>query len=243
MFVVGRITEVAQKRWKVDVGSHQDGALLLSSIILPGAVQRKRTAEDQLQMRSFFEETHLISAEVQSVNADGSLSLHTRSLKYGKLENGQLVCVPSNLIKRLKQHFVSLTCGVDLILGANGYIWVTRPAAPSTAADQDSAMPLAETLARARRLHAETPMMPEDREKICRVTCAIRALKCVDCPVYPGSIMATYESSLEMGLPTHRMLHREQLRPVTREARRRAGVDVEEEESVREDVSMLEEAK
>lgn len=36
-------------------------------------------------MRRYLQEGDLISAEVQSVFADGSLSLHTRSLKYGKV--------------------------------------------------------------------------------------------------------------------------------------------------------------
>lgn len=83
-------------------------------------------------------------AEVQSFFADGAMSLHTRSLTYGKvsggsrcssrskahptaqLRNGQLVCVPPILIRRLKSHFVSLPCNVDLILGLNGYIWVSK---------------------------------------------------------------------------------------------------------------------
>lgn len=34
--------------------------------------------------------------------------------------------VPPILIRRLKSHFVSLPCGVDLILGLNGYIWVSK---------------------------------------------------------------------------------------------------------------------
>lgn len=36
-------------------------------------------------MRKYLQEGDLISAEVQSVFADGSLSLYTRSLKYGKV--------------------------------------------------------------------------------------------------------------------------------------------------------------
>jgi len=48
------------------------------------------------------------------------MSLHTRSLKYGKLENGQLVTVPHVLIKRCKSHFHTFPFGVDLILGNNG---------------------------------------------------------------------------------------------------------------------------
>jgi len=38
-------------------------------------------------MRSYLSEGDLISAEVHSVFADGSLSLHMRSLKYGKVRN------------------------------------------------------------------------------------------------------------------------------------------------------------
>lgn len=34
--VIGRITEVGNKRWKVDVNAKQDAVLLLSSINLPG---------------------------------------------------------------------------------------------------------------------------------------------------------------------------------------------------------------
>lgn len=58
---------------------------MLSSVNLSGGVQRRRTFEDQLNMRSLFKEDDLISAEVHSVFADGSLSLHARSLKYGKV--------------------------------------------------------------------------------------------------------------------------------------------------------------
>ena len=87
-------------------------------------------------------------ADIHSFYKDGAVALHARSLKYGKvwrevwrvqlaradvwmlfppvqLENGQFVSVPPVLVKRLKQHFVSLPCGVDVILGNNGYIWVT----------------------------------------------------------------------------------------------------------------------
>ena len=41
--------------------------------------------------------------------SDGSVALHTRSTKYGKLAGGQLLTVPANLVKRQKQHFVSMT--------------------------------------------------------------------------------------------------------------------------------------
>jgi len=34
--------------------------------------------------------------------------------------------VPPILVRRLKSHFLSLPCGVDIILGLNGYIWVSK---------------------------------------------------------------------------------------------------------------------
>lgn len=43
-----------------------------------------------------------------------------------QLRNGQLVVVPAAIIRRLKSHFITLPCGVDLILGLNGYIWVSK---------------------------------------------------------------------------------------------------------------------
>ena len=49
------------------------------------AFQRKRSEEDERMMREYLSEGDLISAEVQSVFSDGQLSLHTRSLKYGKV--------------------------------------------------------------------------------------------------------------------------------------------------------------
>jgi len=124
--VIGRITEVQPRRWKVDANARQDAVLMLSSVNLPGGVQRRKLESDELQMRNFFEEGDLLVAEVQAFFADGAMSLHTRSLKYGKLRNGQLVSVPPILIRRLKSHFCSLPSGVDLILGLNGYIWISK---------------------------------------------------------------------------------------------------------------------
>jgi exosome complex RNA-binding protein Rrp4 len=49
----------------------------------------------------------------------------TCGLRWLQLENGMLCVVPPLLMKRLKQHFVTLPCGVDVILGVNGYIWIT----------------------------------------------------------------------------------------------------------------------
>ncbi|CAG8446698.1 11160_t:CDS:2 [Ambispora gerdemannii] len=121
--VIGRITEVTQKRWKVDLNSRQDGVLQLSSINLPGGVQRRKTEEDELQMRKFFIEGDLLVAEIHAFFQDGAANLHTRNSKYGKLRNGSFINVPPPLVQRCKTHFHTLPCGIDVILGLNGYIW------------------------------------------------------------------------------------------------------------------------
>ncbi|XP_077274621.1 nicotinamide amidase isoform X2 [Temnothorax americanus] len=122
--IVGRITEVQQKRWKVDVNAKLDAVLLLSSVNLPGGELRRRSAEDEQTMRRYLQEGDLICAEVQSIFADGSLSLHTRVLKYGKLSQGIMLKVPPMLIQRKKTHYHTLENGVTMILGYNGYIWI-----------------------------------------------------------------------------------------------------------------------
>merc|ERR1719291_718336 len=122
--VVGRVMEVQQKRWKVDINSRLDNALLLSSVNLPGGEPRRRSAEDELSMRRYLSEGDLISAEVQSIFNDGSLSLHTRSLKYGKLGQGVLLKVSPSLVKRRKTHFHTLPFGASIILGNNGFVWI-----------------------------------------------------------------------------------------------------------------------
>ncbi|BGP17698.1 hypothetical protein JCM10213_005276 [Rhodosporidiobolus nylandii] len=134
--VVGRIVEVGPKRWKVETHASQNAVLMLSSINLPGGVQRRKLESDELQMRTFFQEGDLLVAEVQAFFGDGAMSLHTRSLKYGKLKNGQLCILPPSLIQRAKSHFHSLpSIGVDLIIGLNGYVWVSKTVKRETRAD------------------------------------------------------------------------------------------------------------
>ena len=48
-------------------------------------LKRRKLESDELQMRTFFEEGDLLVAEVQAFFSDGAMSLHTRSLRYGKV--------------------------------------------------------------------------------------------------------------------------------------------------------------
>ncbi|KDO23005.1 hypothetical protein SPRG_11851 [Saprolegnia parasitica CBS 223.65] len=190
--VVGRISEVGSKRWKVDINGQQDAVLMLSSVNLPGGAQRRRTYEDQLQMRSFFEESELISAEVQEVRYDGTMWLHTRSLRYGKLENGQLIAVQPALVKRLKQHMLQLPIGIDVILGCNGYIWIARRIehdAESLTTNESRADVWTERKA----THAATPTDAADRKKIAAVYNVLSTLNAQFKTITPESIMELYE--------------------------------------------------
>jgi len=181
--VVGRVIEVAQKRWKLDINSSNDGTLMLSSVNLPDAAQRRRTAEDQLQMRQFFVENDLVSAEVQEARRDGQVMLHTRSTKYGKLQYGCLVRVPPALMKRLPQHFNTLSCGINAIFGMNGFIWLSPPDEERSSEDGSSW-----------------------RERLCRVRNALEILSQGFVQISPAAIMAIYEESLTRSLQPMHML-------------------------------------
>eukprot|EP00897_Mesotaenium_endlicherianum_P007340 jgi/Mesen1/6634/ME000034S06091 len=213
--IIGRVTDVAGKRWKVDVGSAQDAQLQLSAVNLPGGIQ----------------------AEVQAVHQDGSLALHTRSVKYGKLEGGQLVQVPPYLIKRLKQHFVALqACCVHLILGCNGYVWVSPlldeametttsdtklspsslrdnsgaavPPKASQKGDGDNGMNASQGEGLEEKGAASTveTVGLASRERICRTANAIRALALLGLPVYPDVIADAYACSERWSVPLKDML-------------------------------------
>ncbi|KAA8543196.1 hypothetical protein F0562_021309 [Nyssa sinensis] len=65
--VVGRVVEVAPKRWRLEINFSQDAVLMLSSMNLPDGIQRRRTAVDELNMRSIFEENNVVCAEVRGV--------------------------------------------------------------------------------------------------------------------------------------------------------------------------------
>jgi exosome complex component RRP4 len=142
--VVGRIVEVAAKKWNVDAGAACHAVLLLDQVNLLGNEQRRRTHADSLQMRSMFDVGDVVIAFAQEKFADGAFSLRippgndTTSIhnKFGKAGPGVLVIVSPNLVVRSNQHFVTLACGVECVLGRNGYIWLYPP--PSAVADASS---------------------------------------------------------------------------------------------------------
>ncbi|KAG1957700.1 exosome complex component RRP4 [Pimephales promelas] len=181
--VVGRITEVQQKRWKVETNSRLDSVLLLSSVNLPGGELRRRSTQDELAMRDYLQEGDLISAEVQSIFSDGAVSLHTRSLKYGKLGQGVLVLVSPSLVKRQKTHFHNLPCGASVILGNNGYVWLY----PTPETQDEEAGGFYTSL---------EPVSVADREVISRLRNCLLALAAHKVLLYDTSMLYCYEAAL-----------------------------------------------
>ncbi|KAJ3224281.1 Exosome complex component RRP4 [Chytriomyces hyalinus] len=198
--VVGRISEVTQKRWRVNMGARQDAALLLAAVNLPGGELRRRSESDELQMRQLLSEGDMISAEIQGFFQDGSASLHTRSLKYGKLRSGSLVTVPSSLVKRSKAHFLHYTLSaglhVDVILGMNGFVWVSKG---SKDANKKGDMPNS-TQEDADALYANVnePITNEERMAIARVSNCILAIAKENELITEAFILHVHEASLRI---------------------------------------------
>ncbi|KAF8540791.1 hypothetical protein BDD12DRAFT_733891 [Trichophaea hybrida] len=205
--VVGRIVEVQSKRWKVDINSHQTSALLLSSINLPGGILRKRTSTDELQIRTFFSEGDLLVAEVQSLFQDGSASLHTRSLKYGKLRNGYLVRVASRGVQRSRTQVLTLASAngggeIDVVLGVNGYIWVSKKVvieggSGGGSGGSGSITRLEEEASEAIYSDKNDYIPPATRREIARVGNCIRAMVRHNLRVDEDMLNAVYEAAVE----------------------------------------------
>lgn len=173
---------------------------MLSSINLPGGVQRRKLESDELQMRTYFQEGDLLVAEVQMIMSEGTMSLHTRSLKYGKLRNGTLVEVPSTLVVRLKSHFHTLACGVDMILGMNGYIWVQ---AASTAKPEESSSMLEDERGEASASMAiysskNDDISPSMRQAIDRVAACIKILAANSVTITDANVNEACAASMEI---------------------------------------------
>lgn len=201
--VVGRILEVADKRWKVDINARHDASLLLSSVNLPGG-QRRRTDEDSLQMRSFFTTDELLSAEVQKVGHGRAASLQTRNARYGKLSFGQTVRVSAALVKRAKQHMHTLAdVGVDLVIGVNGVIWIG--ATPSKAEAERRARILEDESQAEAKTEGGLPWVPSTasdatREAIARLRNCIEALERARVMISRESILLVYNESIARGM-------------------------------------------
>ncbi|VEU34190.1 unnamed protein product [Pseudo-nitzschia multistriata] len=229
--VVGRISAVGVSRWTVALHeASKDAGLPLSGVHLPGGAQRMRTSQDSRDMRLFLKEGDLVCAEVHKVQpSDGSLSLHTRSHRFTKLENGILVHVPPALVPRRKNHVVSMINDtIDALWGVNGKIWLQRKmgddksqgSGNSNTLTNEGMKDVADLQEKMRKDHAETPVDVQLRRSLARLRNAVECLRMVHALCAPENAEAVYHKSLEMGLanpsemlfPKHVLLLTEDLR-------------------------------
>ncbi|KAJ8602876.1 hypothetical protein CTAYLR_009939 [Chrysophaeum taylorii] len=214
--VVGRVLEVGPKAWRVEIGGCRRATLALSSVNLPDDEQRIRTREDALSMRDLLDVGNVVCAEVQAVRQDGTVQLHTRSNRYGRLANGHLVTVPAGLVRRLPSHFVRYDddLDVEVAVGNNGWIWVQR-AIPMTWHEELSAdtgggssgadaLLTAEAWKTLRARHAARPLDRDD-DRVDRVRAAIVVLGLRGAAVTADTIEHVYRDALAWGLTPPQM--------------------------------------
>lgn len=183
-------------------------SLPLSSINLPGGILRKRTSTDELQIRTFFSEGDLLVAEVQSIYQDGSASLHTRSLKYGKLRNGVFLSVSGagggGVVRSRRQMWTMSTANgggeVDVVLGVNGYIWIAKHGAKDNPATPVSITRLEESVSYSIYSSQNDVIPASTRREIARICGCIKALVENSVRVDEDMVLKAYEASVELAL-------------------------------------------
>lgn len=239
--IVGRVAGIANAKWLVDLSGGNGNTtnntnnsivtaqLPLSGVHLPGAVQRVKTAADALTMAHCIAVGDLVSCEVHKVmNHNNNIMLHTRSVRYGKLENGCVVTVPAKLIPRRKTHYTTLlNHRFQILLGCNGMIWLQRSNNTTTsnnssnyaesgnntsnsmvAVDTESAHAaqhqqpdeLAEAEESRRVIHAATLYTRRDRLDLARVRNAILCLRQTLVEITPHSIEQVYYAAVAASL-------------------------------------------
>ncbi|KAM3512175.1 hypothetical protein MY11210_004163 [Beauveria gryllotalpidicola] len=219
--VVGRIVEVQAKRWRVDVAASQLAILQISAINLPGGILRKRTETDELQIRSFFSEGDLVVAEVQQLHQDGAASLHTRSLKYGKLRNGVFASVSgtgggAGVVRAKRQAWTMEPAAtgsaaaaaaaaahkMDVLLGVNGYIWISRHVEGDAAAEAAGVNRMEETVSSRVYSSQNDPVDVSTMREIARVRGVILALVENGLRVDEDTVTRGYHEAVELGRET-----------------------------------------
>ncbi|KAF4417710.1 exosome complex component RRP4 [Fusarium acutatum] len=205
--VVGRIVEVQAKRWRVDVAASQLAILQISAINLPGGILRKRTETDELQIRSFFAEGDLVVAEVQQLHQDGAASLHTRSLKYGKLRNGVFVAVTGTgggggVVRSKRQVWTMDVANaggkVDVLLGVNGYIWISKHIESDPAAEAAGINRMEENVSSKVYSSQNDPMEVSTMREIARIRSVILALVENGLKVDEDTVTRGYSEAVDM---------------------------------------------
>lgn len=123
--IVGTVDEIAGNKWLLEVGSSERAQLSIFQVNSEDLANRRKLDEDVYEMSNSFAVNDVLACEVQRISPTGTIMLQIRTNKHGRLANGTLVVIRSNLITRDNKHIYDLESGVRIILGCNGFIWLT----------------------------------------------------------------------------------------------------------------------
>ena len=115
-----------------------------------------------------------------------------------QLGAGTLVTVPPSLVKRCKNHFHNLLCGASIILGNNGYVWIS----PQVSDDHQQPQMRFQTPATGKGSvtpggQGAGPVARETRETIARLRNCVVALAQEKVLLFDTTIQYTYDASLK----------------------------------------------
>lgn len=146
---------------------------------------------------------------------DGAASLHTRSLKYGKLRNGVFLSVSGTgggaggVVRSRRQVWTVQTANrggeVDVVLGVNGYIWICKHVGGELVEGKGGrdvgvgmgVNNLEEKVGEGMYENRNESIGEETRREIARLSGCVRALVEGGCRVDEEMVMRAYEASLE----------------------------------------------
>lgn len=162
-------------------------------------------------MRSYFQEGDLLVAEVQQIGSmDGAATLHTRSLKYGKLRNGLFLAVSGTgggnggVVRSRRQVWTIQTAHgggeVSVVLGVNGYIWLAKHTETDSSAShpQISISNLEDSMTD-KMYSSENDEIPRaTRQEIARLASCIKILAEQGIRVDEETVVKSYETALEL---------------------------------------------
>jgi exosome complex component RRP4 len=148
--------------------------------------------------------------QVQNIGKmDASVALHMRSNKYCKLRKGQIVHIPSKLIRRQSSHFIDVQGkGVQIIIGCNGWIWVgliDKKARRDELSRANGGM-------LGSSWEGENTDFETDAEQwsLCaRYAAAVRVIGRVEIPLHVERLHEIVRESIAQGIPCSRMLEME----------------------------------
>ena len=147
---------------------------------------------------------------------DGAASLHTRSLKYGKLRNGVFLSVSGTggggggrVVRSRRQVWTVQTANgggeVDVVLGVNGYIWICKHVGGELVEGKGGrdvglgvgVNNLEEKVGEGMYENRNESIGEETRREIARLSGCVRALVEGGCRVDEEMVMSAYEASLK----------------------------------------------